>query len=90
MSDALPLREGFFISFITFTVKFIVMSLEEKINIDLKTAMLAKNEPVVRGLRAIKQAILLSKTSGSSTVSVEDEVRMLQKLVKQRKESVEV
>jgi uncharacterized protein YqeY len=67
-----------------------VMTLEEQINADLKSAMLAKDEPTVRGLRAIKQAILLAKTSGGGSVTAEDEVRMLQKLVKQRKESVEV
>jgi uncharacterized protein YqeY len=66
------------------------MSLEEKINADLKTAMLAKDEPTVRSLRAIKQAVLLAKTSGSGVISPEDEVKMLQKLVKQRKESAEV
>ncbi|MFM2135785.1 MAG: hypothetical protein RL021_1185 [Bacteroidota bacterium] len=66
------------------------MTLEEKINTDLKTAMLAKDEPTVRGLRAIKQALLLAKTSGGGSVTPEDEVKMLQKLVKQRKESVEV
>lgn len=66
------------------------MTLEERINADLKTAMLAKDEPTVRGLRAIKQAVLLAKTSGGGSVTAEDEVKMLQKLVKQRKESVEV
>jgi uncharacterized protein YqeY len=66
------------------------MALEEKINTDLKTAMLAKDEPTVRGLRAIKQAILLAKTSGSATVTDADEQKMLQKLVKQRKESVDI
>ena len=39
------------------------MSLEEKINADLKTAMLAKQEAAVRGLRAIKSAIIVEKTS---------------------------
>ena len=66
------------------------MTLEEKINTDLKTAMLAKEEAKVRSLRAIKQAILIAKTSGSGTVSSEDEVKMLQKLVKQRKESLDI
>ncbi|MCC7233331.1 MAG: GatB/YqeY domain-containing protein [Bacteroidia bacterium] len=65
------------------------MNLEEKINSELKSAMLAKDEKALRGLRAIKQAILLAKTSGSATTP-EDEIRMLQKLVKQRKESVEI
>jgi hypothetical protein len=66
------------------------MTLEEKINTDLKAAMLAKDESALRGLRAIKQGILLAKTSGGGSVSEEDEVKMLQKLVKQRKESVEI
>lgn len=66
------------------------MTLEEKINQDLKTAMLAKNEATVRSLRAVKSAILLAKTSGSETISTEDEMKMLQKLVKQRKESVDI
>lgn len=66
------------------------MNLEEQINAELKTAMLAKNEATVRSLRAIKSAILLAKTSGGGTVSPEDEIKMLQKLVKQRKESAEI
>lgn len=66
------------------------MSLEDKINADLKAAMLSKDEPAVRGLRAIKQAILLAKTSGTGALSPDDEIKMLQKLVKQRKESVEI
>jgi len=66
------------------------MTLEEKINSDLKTAMLAKEEAKVRSLRAIKQAILIAKTSGSGTVSADDEIKMLQKLVKQRRESLEI
>jgi uncharacterized protein YqeY len=66
------------------------MTLEEKINTDLKTAMLAKDEATVRSLRAVKSAILLAKTSGSETISPEDEMKMLQKLVKQRKESVDI
>jgi uncharacterized protein YqeY len=66
------------------------MSLEEKINAELKSAMLARNEASLRALRAIKQSILLAKTSGSGTVSEEEEIKMLQKLVKQRKESLDI
>jgi len=66
------------------------MSLEEKINADLKAAMLSKDEAALRGLRAIKQAILLAKTSGGGNVSADDEMKMLQKLVKQRNESVQI
>ena len=66
------------------------MSLEEKINADLKTAMLAKDEIGLRGLRAIKSAILLAKTEKGATgvLTTEKEVQMLQKLVKQRRDSI--
>ena len=66
------------------------MSLEEKINADLKTAMMAKDEVGLRGLRAIKSAILLAKTEKGSTgeITAEKEVQMLQKLVKQRRDSI--
>ncbi len=66
------------------------MNLEDQINQELKTAMLAKNEVAVRSLRAIKQAILIAKTSGGGEIKKEDEIKMLQKLVKQRKESVDI
>ena len=66
------------------------MTLEEKINSDLKAAMLSKDEAALRALRAIKSAILLAKTSGGGNITQEDEMKMLQKLVKQRKESVEI
>src|SRR6185436_9658413 len=66
------------------------MSLEEKINTELKAAMLAKDEAALRALRAVKSAILLAKTSGGGTITADDEIKMLQKLVKQRKESLEI
>ncbi len=67
------------------------MSLEQNIMTELKAAMLAKNEAALRGLRAIKSAILLAKTSGAGgELSSEEEVKLLQKLVKQRKESVDI
>ena len=66
------------------------MSLEQKINTDLKTAMLARDEAALRGLRAVKSAILLAKTSGSNELTESDEMKLLQKLVKQRKESVDI
>ena len=52
--------------------------------------MLGKQEAALRALRAIKSALLLAKTSGNSEVSGEDEIKLLQKLVKQRKESLEI
>jgi uncharacterized protein YqeY len=68
------------------------MSLEQKIMADLKTAMLAKDEKSLRSLRAIKAAILLAKTSEGSSgeLKEEDETKLLQKLVKQRKDSLEI
>lgn len=68
------------------------MSLETTINEQLKKAMLAKDEKGLRGLRAIKSAILLAKTAegGASGLTEEAEIKMLQKLVKQRKDSIEV
>lgn len=67
------------------------MTLEEKIMQDLKTAMKAKDEAALRGIRAVKAAILLAKTDGSGKPIDEDrEIQILQKLVKQRKESLEI
>jgi hypothetical protein len=67
------------------------MALEDQINSGIKTAMLAKDEASLRALRAVKSAILLAKTSGSGgTVSESVELKILQKLVKQRRESVEI
>ena len=68
------------------------MSLEQRIMTDLKTAMLAKDEKALRGLRAIKAAILLAKTSegAGGELKEEDETKLLQKLVKQRKDSLEI
>lgn len=68
------------------------MSLEQKIMGELKTAMLAKNEKSLRSLRAIKAAILLAKTSegAGGDLKEEDEIKLLQKLIKQRKDSLEI
>ena len=66
------------------------MSLEETINADIKSAMLRKDDSALRSLRAVKQVILLAKTSGSGNISSDDEIKMLQKLIKQRRESVEI
>lgn len=68
------------------------MSLETQINQDIKAAMIAKDNAKLRGLRAIKAAILLAKTEkgGSEEMSEDTEIKVLQKLVKQRKESAEI
>ena len=68
------------------------MSLEQKIMVELKAAMLSKDEAALRSLRAVKAAILLAKTSegAGGELKEEDETKLLQKLVKQRKESLEI
>ncbi len=68
------------------------MSLEQRINEEIKNAMRAKAEARLRGLRAIKSAILLAKTAegASSELSEEQETKLLTKLVKQRRDSLEV
>ncbi|HNY06471.1 MAG TPA: GatB/YqeY domain-containing protein [Bacteroidales bacterium] len=67
------------------------MTLEEQINADIKTAMLAREKEKLEALRAIKSAVLLEKTKeGASGVTQEAELKLLQRLVKQRKEAAEV
>src|SRR4030095_8600255 len=68
------------------------MSLEQKIMTELKAAMLAKDEAGLRSLRAIKAAILLAKTAegASGQIKEDEEIKLLQKLVKQRKDSLEI
>src|ERR1700742_4068566 len=68
------------------------MPLEQQVMADMKPAMLAKNEAALRGLRAIKAAIILAKTAegAGGELKAEDEVKLLQKLVKQRKDSLEI
>jgi uncharacterized protein YqeY len=67
------------------------MSLESQINEDLKAAMRAKDEVALRGIRAIKSAILLIKTDGSGQIIDETkEIQLLQKLVKTRQESMDI
>jgi len=65
------------------------MALEEKINADIKTAMLAKDAKKLEALRAVKSAILLLKTSAEG-LSETTESKALQKMVKQRKETAEI
>lgn len=68
------------------------MSLEQKIMPELKAAMLAKDEKSIRGLRAIKAAIIVAKTAegAGGELKEEDEIKLLQKLVKQRKDSLDI
>ncbi len=68
------------------------MPLVDTINADIKHAMLAKQEGRLRGLRAIKSAILLAQTEkgAAENLTAEKEIQVLTKLAKQRKESIEV
>lgn len=68
------------------------MGLEQKIMTEMKAAMLSKDEAALRSLRAVKAAILLAKTSegAGGELKEEDEINLLQKLVKQRKDSLEI
>ena len=68
------------------------MSLEQTINDNLKKAMLAKDEKGLRALRAIKASILLAKTAegAGETLSEDTEMKLLQKLVKQRRDSIDI
>jgi uncharacterized protein YqeY len=66
------------------------MSLTEKINADIKSAMLAKEKEKLEALRAIKSALLLESTKGTGEVSADAEIKVLQKLYKQRIESAEI
>ncbi|PPL04459.1 GatB/YqeY domain-containing protein [Parapedobacter indicus] len=68
------------------------MALQEKIDQDIKAAMLAKDNTRLRGLRAIKAAILLAKAEKgpAEALSEDTEVKVLQKLAKQRKESATI
>ena len=65
------------------------MSLQAKVMEELKEAMKAKNTVALESLRAIKSAILLAKTEAGATeeLTEADELKLLQKLVKQRKDS---
>ncbi|MCR6639787.1 MAG: GatB/YqeY domain-containing protein [Sporocytophaga sp.] len=68
------------------------MSLKEKIDADIKSAMLAKNKDELRALRSIKSLILLAETDkgAQGEVSADAEIKLLTKAAKQRKESAEV
>jgi len=68
------------------------MNLEQKIMAEMKEAMKAKDEATLRGLRAIKAEIIKAKTEpgAGGEVSAEKELSLLQKMMKQRKDSLEI
>ena len=68
------------------------MSLENKITNAMKESMKSKDQTSLRALRAIKSAIIVHKTQKGSSdeITNEDELKILQKLVKQRKDSADI
>jgi len=68
------------------------MSLETKVMAEMKEAMKAKDEAGLRGLRAIKAEIIKAKTEpgAGGEITEEGELKLLQKIVKQRKDSLEI
>ena len=67
------------------------MSLQNQVMEQMKTAMKAKVTVALESLRAIKSALLLAQTSGTgSELSEADETKLIQKLVKQRKDSASI
>ena len=68
------------------------MSLENKIMTSMKESMKSKDQTSLRALRAIKSAIIVHKTQKGSSdeITNEDELKILQKLVKQRKDSADI
>ncbi|HRP54492.1 GatB/YqeY domain-containing protein [Agriterribacter sp.] len=68
------------------------MALEQIVNDQIKAAMLAKDAAKLRGLRAIKAAVIIAKTAegAGGQLAEADETKLLQKLVKQRKDSLEI
>lgn len=67
------------------------MSLQAKIMDALKTAMKSKDQVALESLRAVKSELLLAQTSGTGVeLTEEDEIKILQKLVKQRKDSAAI
>ena len=67
------------------------MSLEKTLMTDLKEAMKAKDQAALRTIRAVKASIQLLKTDGTgSEITEESEVKLVQKLMKQRQDSLAI
>jgi uncharacterized protein YqeY len=69
-----------------------IMSLQEQVNKDIITAMKARDEATLRALRAVKAALLLAATAEGAGGQITDEqsLKIVQKLAKQRKESLDI
>ena len=82
----------FLVKLIIFEHKYSTMSLENKIMEAIKIAMKNKNQSALAALRAVKSELILAKTSGNASEesSEAEENKLLQKLVKQRKDSAAI
>src|SRR6059058_3608124 len=83
-------RRQFLLS--TINYQLLTMSLEQKVMAEMKDAMKAKDEANLRGLRAIKAEIIKAKTEpgAGGEINADKEISMLQKMTKQRKDSLEM
>ena len=66
------------------------MSLQKEVMEQMKAAMKSKDKVALESLRALKSAFLLANTSGGGELSASDELKIVQKLVKQRKDSAAI
>ena len=82
----------FLVKLITFDLKYFTMSLENKIMEAMKIAMKEKNTTALTALRAVKSAILMAQTESGAVAELteEQEIKILQKQVKQRKDSAAI
>ena len=82
----------FLVKLITFDLKYFTMSLENKIMEAMKIAMKNKDQSTLAALRAVKSELILANTSGNTSeeFSEAEENKLLQKLVKQRKDSAAI
>lgn len=74
------------------TLKYKTMALEQQIMAEMKDAMKSKNEAVLRSLRAIKAEIIKAKTEPGAGGEIDEatEQKFLQKMMKQRRDSLEI
>lgn len=67
------------------------MTIQDRLNIDLKTAMKEKNQAALRAIRAAKTAFMLALTDGTGQeIDEKKEIEIIQKLIKQRQESLDI
>lgn len=67
------------------------MTLQDRVMEDMKSAMKTKDKVSLRGLRAIKAAILLAQTDGTGAeIDEAKEIQIIQKLIKQRQDSLKI